>query len=64
MGSSQKRRVDNVETIPTGRVDSAVHLTVLSQVQWRADHRGIYTYGVEFLDADAAKRKFWGIYFP
>jgi hypothetical protein len=38
-----------------------VSARVVTQVS--ANHRGIYTYGVEFLEADA-KRKFWGIYFP
>jgi hypothetical protein len=43
------------------------HITQVSArvvTQVSAHHRGIYTYGVEFLEADAAKRKFWGIYFP
>jgi hypothetical protein len=26
--------------------------------------RGVYTYGVEFLEADALKKNFWGINFP
>jgi len=29
-----------------------------------AQRRGIYTYGVEFLDADAVEKNFWGINFP
>ena len=29
-----------------------------------ARRQGIYTYGVEFLDADAVEKNFWGINFP
>jgi hypothetical protein len=29
-----------------------------------AQRQGIYTYGVEFLDADAVEKNFWGINFP
>ena len=39
-----------------------VSARVVTQIS--AHHQGIYTYGVEFLEADAARRKFWGIYFP
>ncbi|MBZ5574499.1 MAG: PilZ domain-containing protein [Acidobacteriia bacterium] len=35
---------------------------VVTQVS--ANVQGIYTYGVEFLEADAVKKNFWGIYFP
>ena len=29
-----------------------------------AQRQGVYTYGVEFLEADAAEKNFWGINFP
>jgi hypothetical protein len=29
-----------------------------------AQRQGIYTYGVEFLEADAGEKSFWGINFP
>jgi hypothetical protein len=35
---------------------------VVTQVS--AHRQGIYTYGVEFLEADAVKKNFWGINFP
>ena len=43
------------------RLTAQVSARVITQVS--ANHQG-YTYGVEFLEADAAKKKFWGIYFP
>ena len=30
----------------------------------RAQRQGVYTYGVEFLEADAVEKNFWGINFP
>jgi hypothetical protein len=35
---------------------------VVTQVS--AQRQGVYTYGVEFLEADAAEKSFWGINFP
>ena len=35
---------------------------VVTQVS--AQRQGVYTYGVEFLDADAVEKNFWGINFP
>jgi hypothetical protein len=32
--------------------------------QLSAQRQGVYTYGVEFLEADAAEKDFWGISFP
>jgi hypothetical protein len=32
--------------------------------QVSANRQGVYTYGVEFLEADAAEKNFWGINFP
>jgi hypothetical protein len=29
-----------------------------------AQRQGVYTYGVEFLEADAVEKNFWGINFP
>jgi hypothetical protein len=29
-----------------------------------AQRQGVYTYGVEFLEPDAAEKSFWGINFP
>lgn len=33
-------------------------------IQLSAHHQGVYTYGVEFLEADAVEKNFWGINFP
>ena len=35
---------------------------VVTQVS--AHRQGVYTYGVEFSDGDAAEKNFWGITFP
>src|ERR1700686_2002006 len=35
---------------------------VVTQVS--AQRQGVYTYGVEFLEADAVEKNFWGINFP
>jgi hypothetical protein len=35
---------------------------VVTQIS--AQRQGVYTYGVEFLEADAVERNFWGINFP
>jgi hypothetical protein len=46
--------LQNRRTQPSARV-----VTLIS-----AQRQGVYTYGVEFLEADAVEKNFWGINFP
>jgi PilZ domain-containing protein len=39
-------------------------LTARVVTQVSAQRQGVYTYGVEFLEADAVEKNFWGINFP
>jgi hypothetical protein len=41
-----------------------IQLSARVVTQVSAQRQGVYTYGVEFLEADAAEKNFWGITFP
>ena len=41
-----------------------IQLSARVVTQVSAQRQGVYTYGVEFLEAEAAEKNFWGISFP